>query len=88
RHSEVSPQGSSAEASTLASVNNDWKHWVVMHGNEQMAVEDVWGIGKAIGVKFNGDNANMFSVLSRAGKRQQAKSGGAPAEGGVDEKCC
>ncbi|MCH86865.1 cytochrome P450, partial [Trifolium medium] len=77
---------SSVETSSVASVNNDWKHWVVMHGNEQMAVEDVWGIEKAIEVKFNGDNVNMFSVLSRADKRQQAKSGGAPAGGGVDEK--
>ncbi|MCI52788.1 hypothetical protein A2U01_0074034 [Trifolium medium] len=34
-----------------------------MHGNEKMAAEDVWGIGKAIGVKFNCDNANRFSAL-------------------------
>ncbi|MCI67977.1 hypothetical protein A2U01_0089236, partial [Trifolium medium] len=39
-----------------------------MHGNEQLAVDDVWGIGKAIGVKFNNDNANMFSALARTGK--------------------
>ncbi|XP_045831090.1 uncharacterized protein LOC123922415 [Trifolium pratense] len=30
-----------------------------------MAVNDVWGIGKAIGVKFKGDNVNMFNLLSR-----------------------
>ncbi|MCI81457.1 hypothetical protein A2U01_0102731, partial [Trifolium medium] len=35
-----------------------------MQGNEQVAVDDVWGIGKAIDVKFKGDNVNMFSVLS------------------------
>jgi len=28
-----------------------------MHGTEKVAVEDVRGIGKAIGVKFNGSNA-------------------------------
>ncbi|MCI72607.1 hypothetical protein A2U01_0093870, partial [Trifolium medium] len=36
-----------------------------MHENEKVAVEDVRGIGAAIGVQFNGDEANMFSVLSR-----------------------
>ncbi|MCI80994.1 hypothetical protein A2U01_0102266, partial [Trifolium medium] len=35
---------------------------------EKVAVEDVWGIGKAIGVKFNGYDANMFKVLSGAGR--------------------
>ncbi|MCI89401.1 hypothetical protein A2U01_0110689, partial [Trifolium medium] len=29
-----------------------------MHGNDKMAVDDVWGIGKAIGVKFNSENVN------------------------------
>jgi hypothetical protein len=41
---------------------------MVMHGNEQMTVEDIWGIGKAIGVKFSRDNANRFSALVKAGK--------------------
>ncbi|PNX98197.1 putative sulfate transporter [Trifolium pratense] len=58
----------SNESSSSASVNNDWQNWVAMQGTEQMAVDDVWGIGKAIGVKFKGDNVNMFHVLSRAGK--------------------
>ncbi|MCI80061.1 hypothetical protein A2U01_0101332, partial [Trifolium medium] len=39
-----------------------------MHGNETVAVEDVRGIGAAIGVQLNGEEANMFSVLSRGGK--------------------
>jgi len=52
-----------------ASVNNDWQNYVVLHGDEEVAVEDVWGIGKAIGVRFNGDKANMFDVLSRKGLR-------------------
>lgn len=29
-----------------------------------MVVEDVCEIGKSIGVKFKGDSANMFNVLS------------------------
>ncbi|PNX65483.1 hypothetical protein L195_g054560 [Trifolium pratense] len=45
-----------------------------MQGTAQMAVDDVWGIGKAIGVKFNGDNVNMFRVLSRAGKGKKESS--------------
>ncbi|MCI40977.1 hypothetical protein A2U01_0062210, partial [Trifolium medium] len=44
-----------------------------MHGNEKMAVEDVWGIGIAIGVKFNGDNANRFNALVRAEKGKQVQ---------------
>ncbi|MCI84103.1 hypothetical protein A2U01_0105379, partial [Trifolium medium] len=35
-------------------------------------VEDVWGIGKAIGVKFKGDNTNRFSALVRVDKGKQA----------------
>jgi hypothetical protein len=71
---------SSEEASSSASVNNDWKHWIVMQGNDRFAVDDVWGIGKAIGVRFKRDNVNMFSVLSRASKGKQVGSG--PSKGG------
>ncbi|MCI53154.1 hypothetical protein A2U01_0074400 [Trifolium medium] len=46
-----------------------------MQGTDQMALDDVWGIGKALGVKFKGDNANMFNVLSRAGKGKLKASG-------------
>jgi len=71
----------------MGSVNNDWSNWVVLHGNGAVAVEDIWGIGKAIGVSFKGENHNMFSVLSRAkkvnnGHYTQAKGGG----GGTVEK--
>jgi hypothetical protein len=45
---------------------------VVLHGKENEAAEDVWGIGKAIGLQFDGDVHNRFSVLSRAGKRKRA----------------
>ncbi|MCI09432.1 endonuclease/exonuclease/phosphatase family protein, partial [Trifolium medium] len=34
-------------------------------GNEQVAVDDVWGIGKAIGVKFKSDNVNIQYALWR-----------------------
>jgi len=52
-----------------------------MHGNEKVAVEDEWGVGKAIGVKFNGDPANMFNVLSRAGRGKKGVGEGVKGGG-------
>jgi len=49
---EVVSKGDSDEASSSDSVNNDWKHSVVLLGDEEVAVEDVWGIGKDIGLKL------------------------------------
>jgi len=62
---------SQASDSFLVSLNNDWKHWVVIHGKEEVVVDDVRGIGKAIGVKFNGDKMNMFNLLSRVGREKK-----------------
>lgn len=61
-------QASSDTSTSLAFVNKDWEYLVVMQENDKVVVEDVWGIIKEIGVKFNGDNANMFSVLSKVGR--------------------
>ncbi|MCI45414.1 sulfate transporter, partial [Trifolium medium] len=79
RSCSVKNISTSGEDSSSASVNNDWKHWVVMHGNEQLAMDDVCGIGKAIGVKFNKDNVNMFSAnmlsaLARSGKGKKVSA--------------
>ncbi|PNX78871.1 putative sulfate transporter, partial [Trifolium pratense] len=82
RSCSVSRRASSDESSSSSSVNNDWQNWVAMQGSEQMAVDDVWGIGKAIGVKFKGDNVNMFRVLSRANKGKKEHPG-PHHEGGV-----
>ena len=49
-------------------VNKDWNHWAVLHGKEKDATEDVWEIGKALRLQFEGDVYNRFSVFSRAGK--------------------
>ncbi|PNX64747.1 putative sulfate transporter, partial [Trifolium pratense] len=84
RSCSVSRRTSSVESSSSSSVNNDWQNWVAMQGSEQMAVEDVWGIGKAIGVKFKGDNVNMFRVLSRANKGKKERYG-PHHEGGARE---
>jgi len=56
------------ESSSSASVHNDWKHWAVLHGNEETKAADVQDIGTSIGVSFKGSNHNNFSVLSRMKK--------------------
>jgi len=68
---------SSSSGTPKESENTDWRNWVVLHGNDEIAVEDVWGIRKAIGVKFTGDKANMFNVLSRGGRKSGRKEVGA-----------
>jgi len=67
-------------SSSSRSVNNDWVNWVVLCGDEKVAVEDVRGIRAAIGVQFIGDN-NMFGVLAKKGRwkrvvRREGKEGG------------
>jgi hypothetical protein len=46
-------------------------------------IEDVWGVGKVICVNFNEDPANMFNVLSRAGRKKKKVGEG---ERGVGQK--
>jgi hypothetical protein len=65
---KVVSSGASDKSSSSRSVSNDWVNWVVVHGNEKVVVDDVKGIGEAIGVQFNGNNHNMFGVLSRKGR--------------------
>lgn len=61
-------QSSHNESSSLASVNNDWKHWITLQGQNKAVEEDVLDIGKVIGVSLKGDMNNKFSVLSRTKK--------------------
>ncbi|GAU40432.1 hypothetical protein TSUD_397510 [Trifolium subterraneum] len=72
RSCDVKRPSHTEEVSSSVSVNNDWKYWVVMQGNEKMAAVDVWGIGNAIGVKLHSDNSNRFSALTRTRKGKQA----------------
>ncbi|MCI60985.1 hypothetical protein A2U01_0082241, partial [Trifolium medium] len=44
--------------------------------------------GKAIGVKFKGDNVNMFNILSRAGKGKKESSGQGSVGGARHENVC
>ncbi|GAU19085.1 hypothetical protein TSUD_79070 [Trifolium subterraneum] len=85
---DLSPRLSSEESTSSASVNNDWKHWVVMQGDDKAAEDDVRGFGKALGVRFNGDSVNNFSVLTRTGKGKQASSGQSKRKGASKEKEC
>ena len=73
---------SSSSVTSKESENTYWRNWVVLYGNDEIAVEDVWGIGKAIGVKFTGDKANMFNVLSRGGRKSGRGDVGAEVDGG------
>lgn len=53
---KVNPnKGTSNSSGFQSSVNNDWTNWLVLHGNAKEANDDVRGIGKAVGLKFNGD---------------------------------
>jgi len=45
----------------------------VLHGTDRVTNEDIRGIGKEIGIKFDGDKNNMFDVLS--GVRRKNKEG-------------
>jgi hypothetical protein len=88
RRRKGADHAASTESSASGSTNNDWKNWVTVHGNDQMDVDDVWGIGQAIGVMLRGDKENMFHVLSRTGKGKQEKSRHLNGEGARKEKSC
>lgn len=80
RSVDLVSKGISEGASSSSSVNNDWRNWVVLRGDEEVELEDVRGTGKAIGVNFKGDNHNMFNVLSRV-KKEKAKKLKSSGEG-------
>jgi hypothetical protein len=68
RSLEVVSLKSQNESSTSGSVNNDWSNWVALNGSEVAKAEDAKYIGSVIGVSFEGDCFNKFSVLSRQKK--------------------
>jgi len=51
---------------------------VVLHGNDEVMVDDVKNIGAAIGVHLN--ERNMFGVLARKGKGKKSGDEGAVLE--------
>jgi len=60
-----------SESSSSASVNNDWKNWVVLRGKDDVVKEDVICFGKSLGVKLYNDKSNQFRVLSRGRKQKK-----------------
>lgn len=84
----ASCQVSSDLRSTSGTSDNDWRNWVAVHGNDQLAMEDIRGIGQTIGVKFRGDVENMFSVLTRTGSNKGETSGHQKWKGSQKEKRC
>lgn len=61
------------ESSSSASVNNDWKHWAVLWGKDEVVKEDVNCFAKSLGVKLFNDKANQFRVLL-IGRKIQKKT--------------
>jgi len=59
---------SNSSNNSSSSMNKDWENWVLLHGKKDVVVEDVWGTGKALGVKYKRDKMNRFNLLSRAGR--------------------
>jgi hypothetical protein len=86
RSDPTSCRAASEESSASRTGNNDWTNWVAVHGNEQMVVDDVCGIGKTIGVTFRGDKENIFHVLSRAGNGKKETAGQRQGKGARKEK--
>jgi len=58
-----------SDGTSTSSSNGDWKNWIILHANFDVAVEDVCGIAEAIKVKCNGDKMNMYNLLSRVDGR-------------------
>jgi len=59
------------QSDSQSSVNNDWKNWLLLHGSDRVAHEDFMGIGKEIGLNFDGDNNNRFDVLSGVSRKNK-----------------
>jgi hypothetical protein len=78
----IGPQTS--DSSSSASVNNDWKNWVVLKGKEEELLNDVKDFGKTLGVKFYNDKCNQFRLLSR-GRKQNKEVQGGPKTGAHSE---
>ncbi|WJX25076.1 hypothetical protein P8452_14151 [Trifolium repens] len=81
-------QASSDLRSASGTSENDWRNWVAVHGNDQLAMEDIQGIGQTIGVAFRGDVGNMFNALTRAGSNKGETSGHQKWKGSQKEKRC
>jgi hypothetical protein len=64
-----------ADGHSSSSVNNDWKHWVAMQGQDNVVEDDVVEMGNFVGATLKGDKTNMFSVLAKSGTGQRDSKG-------------
>lgn len=60
-----------SDSFSSASVNNDWKNWVMLHGKEKMVKNDVNCFGKAMGVKFYMTNLIRSGCCREAGNKKK-----------------
>jgi hypothetical protein len=82
RPSTTVSRASAEVATSSSSVNNDWKHWVAMQGNDTVVEEDVLEVGKVTGATFKCYTTNTFSVLSKVGAGERDAPGTTLAEQG------
>lgn len=73
---KVNSPVSSSVNDSQSSVNYDWSSWLVLHGNSKALSDDVRGMGKLVGVNFQGDIQNRFDVLSGVGRKNKEVDGG------------
>jgi hypothetical protein len=76
-NNSYSPGGQASSDTSSGAKDDDWRSWVAVHGNEELALEYVRGIGQSIGIKFRGGHENMFNALSRTvnGKAESVGQG-------------
>ena len=73
--SKAKVMSNESNRASLSSVNNDWKHWLALHGDEKTVNKDVCDITHTVGLKFQGDKNNMFDVLSGTGRKNNGDGG-------------
>jgi hypothetical protein len=88
RRRRAGPQANNSDSASSETSDNDWRNWVAVHGNDQVAMEDIRGIGQTIGVTFRGDKENMFNVLSRPGNSKGEISSHSQRTRSKKEKSC
>jgi len=64
-----------SNSASLSSVNNDWKHWLPLNGDEKTVNNDVCELAHTVGLKFQGDKNNMFDMLSGTGRKNTGEGG-------------
>lgn len=61
---------SNSSHTSNSSVNKDWENSVVLHGNKNLAREDVREVGVSLGVTFKGSKNESCNLLTREGRKE------------------